>query len=54
MNTIKDLTINTSHSKLREGCEDLKESIEHYNQRCMAVKQMKEKDELYRLEEEKT
>ena len=28
------------HSKLKEGSEDLKESIEHYNQRCLAAKQL--------------
>ena len=32
------------HVKLN-GCEDLKESIEHYNQRCAAIKQLKEKEE---------
>ena len=51
--SIKDHSIISTHSKLRDGCEDLKESIEHYNQRCQAAKQLKEKDELYRLEEEK-
>lgn len=35
------------HVKLN-GCEDLKESIEHYNQRCAAIKQLKEKEELER------
>lgn len=52
--SIKDHSILSTHSKLREGCEEnLKESIEHYNQRCLAAKQLKEQDEIYRLEEEK-
>lgn len=51
--SIKDHSIISTHSKLREGCEDLKETIEHYNQRCLAAKQLKEQDEIYRLEEEK-
>jgi hypothetical protein len=33
------------HTKLT-GCEDLKESIEHYNQRCAALRQMKEEEKL--------
>ena len=53
LSSIKDHSIKTSHSKLRDGCEDLKESIEHYNQRCLAVKEMKEKEELHRQEEER-
>lgn len=47
--SIKDNNIISTHSKLRDGCEDLKESIEHYNQRCLAVKELKEKE----LQEEK-
>lgn len=39
---------NSKHVKLN-GCEDLKESIEHYNQRCLAIKQLKEKEEQDRL-----
>lgn len=35
------------HVKLN-GCEDLRESIEHYNQRCAAIKQLKEREELER------
>ena len=35
---------NNKHVKLN-GCEDLKESIEHYNQRCLAAKQLKEQEE---------
>ena len=32
------------HTKLN-GCEDLKESIQHYNQRCQAIKQLKEREQ---------
>ena len=39
---------NNKHVKLN-GCEDLKESIEHYNQRCAAVKQLKEEEERAKL-----
>ena len=38
------LANHVKHVKLN-GCEDLKESIEHYNQRCQAIRQLKE-DEL--------
>ena len=38
------------HVKLN-GCEDLRESIEHYNQRCAAIKQLKEKEELERQQQ---
>jgi hypothetical protein len=34
----------TKHTKL-EACEDLKETIEHYNQRVLAAKQLKEREE---------
>jgi hypothetical protein len=44
-NTILNANTTNKHVKLN-GCEDLKESIEHYNQRCAAVKQLKEKEEL--------
>ena len=47
--SVKDNNIISAHTKLRDGCEDLKESIEHYNQRCLAVKEQKEKE----IEEEK-
>lgn len=38
------------HMKL-SGCEDLRESIEHYNQRCAAIKQLKEKEDLERQQQ---
>lgn len=39
------ITNGRRHVKLN-GCEDLKESIEHYNQRCAAVQQMKQTEKL--------
>jgi hypothetical protein len=50
-NTLVNSTVggcnnNTNKHVKLNGCEDLKESIEHYNQRCAAVKQLKEKEEL--------
>ena len=37
--------VTTKHTKLPNGGEDLKESIEHYNERCLEIKQLKEKQE---------
>lgn len=39
---------NSKHVKLN-GCEDLRESIEHYNQRCQAIKQLKEREQQNKL-----
>lgn len=39
---------NSKHVKLNV-CEDLKESIEHYNQRCQEIKKLKERQELDKL-----
>jgi hypothetical protein len=35
---------NNKHVKLN-GCEDLKESIEHYNHRCQAIKKIREEEQ---------
>ena len=40
-----NLNSNNKHTKLKEGGEDLKETIEHYNQRCMTMKQQFSLDE---------
>jgi hypothetical protein len=46
------LTNHVKHVKLN-GCEDLKESIEHYNQRCQAIKQLKEDEKRYQPNQQK-
>ena len=38
--TTNEIKLTTKHTKL-EACEDLKETIEHYNQRVQAAKQLK-------------
>lgn len=49
-NTNFNLNFN-KHVKLNV-CEDLKESIEHYNQRCLEIKKLKEKQELEKLNQD--
>ena len=42
---IVDIVGGSNKHKKLTGCENLKESIEHYNQRCQYVKQLKEREE---------
>ena len=39
----REIIKSSKHTKLNDNC-DIKESIEHYNQRCAAIKQLKEKE----------
>lgn len=41
------------HTKLKDGNENLKETIEHYNQRCQARRCLNEKDTFLNSDEQK-
>jgi hypothetical protein len=46
----REIIKSSKHTKLNDNC-DIKESIEHYNQRCAAIKQLKEKENAHKSQQ---